>query len=49
TAKCFIIDFTETDMADDEDKNISMKEDIEWHISFPESGKNDKWFKEELF
>ncbi|CAG8760450.1 227_t:CDS:1, partial [Funneliformis caledonium] len=40
--ECFIIDLTETDIADDEDENISIKEDIEWHISSPESGKNDE-------
>ncbi|CAG8712370.1 4373_t:CDS:1, partial [Funneliformis caledonium] len=38
TAECFIIDFTETDIADDEYENNSIKEDIEWHISSPKSG-----------
>ena len=42
TAECFIINLTETDIADDEDENISIKEDIEWHISSPESKENDK-------
>ncbi|CAG8773707.1 7554_t:CDS:1, partial [Funneliformis caledonium] len=37
TAECFIIDLTETDIADDEYKDNSIKEDIEWHISSPES------------
>ncbi|CAG8761245.1 15311_t:CDS:1, partial [Funneliformis caledonium] len=48
TAEYFIIDLTETDIADDEDENISIKEDIEWHISSPKSRENDEWFEEEL-
>ncbi|CAG8743545.1 15516_t:CDS:1, partial [Funneliformis caledonium] len=48
TTECFIIDLTETVIADDEDENISIKGDIEWHISFPESEENDEWFEEEL-
>ncbi|CAG8764838.1 14635_t:CDS:1, partial [Funneliformis caledonium] len=35
-------------IADDEDENVSIKEDIEWHISSPESGENEEWFEEEL-
>ncbi|CAG8765044.1 4781_t:CDS:1, partial [Funneliformis caledonium] len=42
TAECFIIDLTETDIADDEYENNSIKENIEWHISSPESGENDE-------
>jgi len=48
TAECFIIDLTETDIADDEAENISTKEDIEWHISSSESAENEEWFEEEL-
>ncbi|CAG8695461.1 14740_t:CDS:1, partial [Funneliformis caledonium] len=47
TAECFIIDLTETNIADNENENISVKEDIEWYISSPKSGENDEWFKEE--
>ncbi|CAG8757141.1 16154_t:CDS:1, partial [Funneliformis caledonium] len=47
TAECFIIDLIETDIADNEYENNSIKEDIEWHITSPESGENDEWFKEE--
>ncbi|CAG8501936.1 7389_t:CDS:1, partial [Funneliformis caledonium] len=35
-------------MADDEDENISIKGDIEWHIFSSKSGESDKWFEEEL-
>jgi hypothetical protein len=48
TVECFIIDLTEMDIAVDEDENISIKEDIEWHISSPESGESDEWFEEKL-
>ncbi|CAG8771026.1 1515_t:CDS:1, partial [Funneliformis caledonium] len=37
TAECFIIDLTEMDIANDEYENDSVKEDIEWHVSSPES------------
>src|SRR5688500_19882239 len=48
TVECFIIDLTETDIADDEDENVSIKEDIKWHISSSESVEDNEWFEEEL-
>jgi hypothetical protein len=50
TAECFLINLTETDVADDENENNSVKnpEEIEWHISSPESVEDNDWFEEEL-
>ena len=39
TAECFIVNLTETDIADNESENNSIRdpEEIEWYISSPES------------
>ena len=44
TAECFLIDLTETDIADDksEPNSIRNPEEIEWHISSPESVENNE-------